>query len=431
VTFIPDRWQRENFGGVPIYFNRDRAGWFVPNRSGDHLLANLKADGEFDLDATEKQFLAVLPQYDDATLPKKVGGEQPYQLTELWLHLTDRCNLRCNHCLFSSSPENRAQISFESLERITEQATALGCRKYILTGGEPLMHPDFERIVDLLLQDRESEVVVQTNGTLLRQSGAAFRRWASRPFRLQIGIDGLQDNHDRIRGEGSFVRLTEDLERLTLSGVPYSLLMSVDTKNVDQMADLVDLAAIIGASHIEYMWYVVRGRGVDASFCSPERLHENFIRAANRAEGRGISIGNLESLRRKVFVAQDFRAPAGINSAALSPDGALYPGPALVWLQEMAISVRGDLKRAWNEGEVFRSLRENWLDAFQSPLKYYHGGGMPEHSYLSSGSLLGNDPYLPLYEKTILWLIATESSHIRDGGPPAIRLKMGDRKLRN
>lgn len=429
MEFSPDSWQKANFGGISIYFKKDRPGWFVPNRSGDRLLERFAAGRAVDLTTEEETFIAALPRFENADTEQSHPAQITQPLSELWLHLTDRCNLECSHCLFSSSPENRAQISFKVLTDITRQAAELGCKRYILTGGEPLMHPDFERIVEMLLNERSAEVIVQTNGTLLRQSAGAIQGWAARPFRLQVSADGLQDNHDRIRGSGAFARLTDDLERLTLHGVPFSLLMSVDNNNAAQMSDFVDLALMTGSSRVDYMWYVMRGRGTDAEFCSPESLFGNLIAAAHRAEGRGIVVGNVENLRRRVFLGDGGGYPAGIGSAALGPDGALYPSPSLVWLQEMAATVRGNLKKTWNENEIFVDLRRGMGDLF-SPMKYYHHGGDIAHSYLSSGSLFGNDPYLPLYESTILWLIAGEAGPISDEGSPALRLKMGGRKLR-
>ena len=97
---------------------------------------------------------------------------------------------------------------------IAAQAYEAGTRVLALTGGEPFVHPDFESIVDGLLTWPDTNVVVLTNGTLLRRSGAWLRRRTRDRFHLQISVDGMQANHDRIRGKGAFAQLQSKCTRI-------------------------------------------------------------------------------------------------------------------------------------------------------------------------------------------------------------------------
>jgi len=75
---------------------------------------------------------------------------------------------------------------------------------------------------------------------------------------------------------------------------------------------------------------------------------------------------------------------------------------------------------------VLDQLRRSTAAGLASPLRFLLGGGDPDHSFVHGGRFVGDDPYVPLYERIALWLIASEAVGQSDHGPPALRLKMGD-----
>jgi molybdenum cofactor biosynthesis enzyme MoaA len=91
------------------------------------------------------------------------AGERP-SLRYLLVHLTGRCNPRCAHCYSSEAGE--ADLPFDSLRRAFTEFEAGGGLRLLLSGGEPLLQPDFSRI-DELLPSLEVRTVLLTNGTLL------------------------------------------------------------------------------------------------------------------------------------------------------------------------------------------------------------------------------------------------------------------------
>ena len=94
-------------------------------------------------------------------------------LVSLRLSVTDRCNLRCMYCM----PEKHYQwlpqdhlLSFEELVRLVDIFTALGVRRIRLTGGEPLLRSDLERLVSLLAANPMiDDPALTTNGVLLAE----------------------------------------------------------------------------------------------------------------------------------------------------------------------------------------------------------------------------------------------------------------------
>ncbi|HTU79520.1 MAG TPA: GTP 3',8-cyclase MoaA [Solirubrobacteraceae bacterium] len=120
-------------------------------------------------------------------------------LRDLRISVTDRCNLRCRYCMprevygagFRFLP--RAQLlSFEEIARLARLFVGLGVRKIRLTGGEPLLRRDLERLVAMLREiDGLAEVALTTNGVLL--AGRARALASAGLTRVTVSLDALED----------------------------------------------------------------------------------------------------------------------------------------------------------------------------------------------------------------------------------------------
>src|SRR5277367_4669544 len=101
-------------------------------------------------------------------------------LESLRLSVTDRCNLRCLYCM----PEQdyvwlpREQLlSFEELADVVSTFVDLGVSRVRLTGGEPLLRNELDRLVAMLARDaRIRDLALTTNGVLLADQAAELRR---------------------------------------------------------------------------------------------------------------------------------------------------------------------------------------------------------------------------------------------------------------
>src|SRR5437764_1111956 len=109
-------------------------------------------------------------------------------LRDLRISVTDRCQFRCTYCMpreifgrdFAFLPREEL-LTFEELTRLGRVFAALGVRKLRLTGGEPLLRRDLERLVAMLAGiDAVEDIALTTNGALLagkaRSLAAAGRR---------------------------------------------------------------------------------------------------------------------------------------------------------------------------------------------------------------------------------------------------------------
>ena len=429
AAFVPPAWTRLEFEDTPVYVRDCRPGWFVPNAAGDRLLRQLAAGASPDGTPSTARFLERLPAGDRIDYSGRSAYLSSGHLRELWFHLTNRCNMACRHCLFASSPGEHPELATGDVLRRIDQASEFGCRVFALTGGEPFIHPGFGDIVEAILDRPETHVVVLTNGSCLRQNEQAMLRWGADRFHLQISVDGLPPRHDAVRGPNAFDKLAEQVEVLSAHGFPFTVSMCVDAENVDDMPGLVETAAELGASNVHYMWLFVRGRAGKERFAPVNRIFEALRRADAEAQRLGISVDNIEAFKTQVFAPSGTihdGSTCGWESAAIGPDGCLYPSAALVGVPELAAPVGSSLADAWRESAPLEAVRHTSARIVPSPLRFIIGGGDTDHSYISGNTWVGGDPYGPLYEKIVLWLMTREAGTVANDTGPHLRLKMGD-----
>lgn len=421
-------WKRVLAGQRPVYICTGDANWFVPNTAGDKLLRSTFSGETFPEYPENIRFLSRVPETRKTPYPGRAELLTLGNLNELWLHVTNRCNLTCSHCLFSSSPSDALELSGDRILTLAREAYEQGCRMFALTGGEPLVHPKIGRIVSSLLAMPGSHVAVLTNGMTLIPF-LDNNSFDPDFFHLQISVDGLESNHDAIRGKGAFKTLSKVLETLKNQGIPYTLSMSVNKRNAKDMTGIVDLASQMGAGNVHFMWYFVRGRGKGKDFAGTEVLFDHLIRAIQRSEELNVTIDNVEALKTQIFSPPGTihdGGSAGWESLAVGPDDMLYPSAAMVGVPELATPMADGLTHAWHESPVLKKIRQSSMVNQDSLFRHLLGGGDPDHSYNHNRTFTGDDPYLLLYEKLALWLIDTEVSRYAEPEDPKILLRMGD-----
>ena len=135
-------------------------------------------------------------------------------LHDLRLSVTDRCNFRCSYCMpkevFDKSHAFLPQsslLSFEEMLRVARLFVAHGVRKIRLTGGEPLLRRDLERLVAMLAELRTVEgepldLTLTTNGSILARKAQALKDAGLR--RITVSLDAIDDAIFRRMNDADF-----------------------------------------------------------------------------------------------------------------------------------------------------------------------------------------------------------------------------------
>jgi MoaA/NifB/PqqE/SkfB family radical SAM enzyme len=173
---------------------------------------------------------------------KKVGALPRIPLRGT-IDLTYRCNNDCRHCwlrLAPGAPERARELSFEDIRRIADEARALGCRTWTISGGEPMLRPDFAEIFDHLTA-RSAGYTLLTNGTLI--TPAIARLMKRRGAKLVALYGASPDVHDDItRTPGSFEALGRGIALLREAGAGFTVQVVPMKGNFHQYRDMIRLA---------------------------------------------------------------------------------------------------------------------------------------------------------------------------------------------
>ena len=427
-------WQKIIEDELAIYLLAERPDWFVAAgpcaEQVDRLLAGEQAHG------LAQQRL--VQQLHRPPAPAYLGRAQHLQLKglrECWFHITNTCNLSCGHCLFAASPQARESLDPDLLRRAIQQAAELGCRLFYFTGGEPFVYPGFLAVVEQILADQANHVVVLSNGLLFEKYQQQLAGLDPQRFHLQVSVDGLQQSHEELRGAGTFDRLMKNLELVHGLGLATTLSTAVCRQNIDDLAELVRLAASQGCDNVHFLWHFQRGKGCTEQHVPASEIFAKLVAAQSVAEEVGVSIDNIDTLRAQIFATPGTRfdlSNTAWESLAVGPDGHVYPSPALVGVAELDCgSLEQGLAQLWQQSPVLAKIRQASLVGSsyeQNPWRFLVGGGDIDHSYLAGGEFSGHDPYVELYNKLASWLIASQAKQYPLHNDELL-LKMGDVRL--
>lgn len=185
-------------------------------------------------------------------------------LHDLRISITDRCNFRCVYCMprevFGRDfafLERSQLLTFEEIARVARSFARLGVEKIRLTGGEPLIRRDVERLIDYLAAvDGINDITMTTNGSLLTRQKARALKDAGLN-RITISLDTLD--------EAEFRRIND--VHMPLSRV----------------LEAIDAANEAGLRPIKIDVVVMRGRN-----------DKSFVEIARRFRGTGMIVRFIE-----------------------------------------------------------------------------------------------------------------------------------------
>ncbi len=191
---------------------------------------------------------------------------KPEKLMELWLHPNNSCNLTCAHCLVESHPYAIHGLPTEFFKKVIDEAYELGVRRFYITGGEPFVRGDIFDFIKQITEEKNSELIILTNATLLR--GSRLERLKNLPRRdlimLQISLDGSNPEiNDPIRGEGTFKPIIQGIRNAVEVGFNPTVTTVLAENNLDDLPSIVELIKELRVRNLHLLWPHRRGRALE------------------------------------------------------------------------------------------------------------------------------------------------------------------------
>lgn len=161
-------------------------------------------------------------------------------------HITDKCDQRCKHCYIYAGKDKKcsSEFSYEKLRKIFFNYLDM-CKKMnksttiALTGGDPLLHNDVWKLLELFKEYGVPFVILGNPFHLDLEVAKRLKKLGCVMY--QMSIDGLEQTHDFIRKPGSFKETLSKIQVLNEVGIISAIATTVSKTNINEIPDLVEI----------------------------------------------------------------------------------------------------------------------------------------------------------------------------------------------
>jgi radical SAM protein with 4Fe4S-binding SPASM domain len=340
-------------------------------------------------------------------------GTGPYVPDGLLLqwHITERCNLRCEHCY--QDVYSGEELTFTQQLEVLEQFKSLlklwrsktgnnNLRGHItITGGEPFVRSDFLDLLQVFAQNKSFfSFAILTNGSFI-DSKMAAKLAALKPSFVQVSLEGTKNTHDSIRGSGNFEQTVSAINHLVREKIHTLISFTAHRGNFREFPELVQIGKKLNVDRIWSDRFIPRGAGNDMAqeMLTQEETQEFFkIMEEERTKIKRSWFNKTEiamhrALQFLVGDGKPYRCTAGDTLITVQPNGDLYP------CRRMPISVGNltntPLEELYYKNELFKDLRDKNKVSEGCEGCFYNKlcqGGLKCLSYAVTGDPFKKDP---------------------------------------
>jgi radical SAM/SPASM domain protein of ACGX system len=190
-------------------------------------------------------------------------------------HITDECDQRCKHCYIYSGDVAKQP---DAMSWRQMQDTFYNCFDFCkvydrlpyfyITGGDPILHPDFWRLLALLKEHRAPFTILGNPFHLDDESCHRLKNYGCQKY--QLSLDGLRATHDWFRKPGSFDCTLEKIGYLNRAGIRSVIMTTVSKRNRLEIPGIIDEVVKAGVGVFAFARYVPSGGELDSSMTPSE-----------------------------------------------------------------------------------------------------------------------------------------------------------------
>jgi len=289
---------------------------------------------------------------------KKIKNRR--RLLTVELELTARCNNNCRHCCINlsagDSRAKKAELTFDEIKKIVDEAASLGTLWFLLTGGEPLLREDFLDIY-LLLKRKGFLISIFTNANLIaREHVELFKKYPPRD--IEITVYGVtQETYERVtRKPGSFASFKRGLGLLSDGDLKVALKAVALRSNAEELPGIFrfcrektkDYFRFDPFLELRYDGDAVRNREIKSERLSPEEI---VALEHSDPQRYGLLKKKCDELIIPELAHRTcnhlFHCGAGNGSASISSEG-IFRLCGSLWHPDCVCDLRqGSLSEAW------------------------------------------------------------------------------------
>lgn len=203
----------------------------------------------------------IISSQDFSYLKKIVKISPETWFKNIYLYITESCQLRCKHCYLGKRLKSGDVMSKKEVFNNLSIWKKLGGKKICFLGGEPTLHPQFEEIVQYANKLKYESVTLDTNG--LKISLDKLKNLNPSDFDyIQISLDGGSSaTNDKIRGKNSFDITSKTIIELCKSNFDVRIICTVNRYNLKDCLKILPFAEHSGVTLVKYHIFSGIGTG--------------------------------------------------------------------------------------------------------------------------------------------------------------------------
>jgi MoaA/NifB/PqqE/SkfB family radical SAM enzyme len=267
------------FSFLPI-FKSQIAGIKKITENDDHpgknLIINLLKDTNSDVMHKLTRNFLVNGAWTGVPLQREITKKEGFNIP--WFLLidpTERCNYHCFGCW--AGEYGRADMPFETFDRVLTEAKQLGVYFVVVSGGEPTLYP---RLFEIFEKHNDMAFMLYTNGSIIDDKYA--KKLAKYGNAVPcFSVEGFKEKTDERRGEGAWDRIMKAMDSLKKVGVPFGYSITETRNNIDEVLSdgFLDYMIDKGAKIAWYFQYIPTGRDPDVNLMiTPEQRMKSYNR---------------------------------------------------------------------------------------------------------------------------------------------------------
>jgi radical SAM protein with 4Fe4S-binding SPASM domain len=332
-----------------------------------------------------------------------------------WFSLNDACNLNCRYCFADAEfldQDPRAHIqdflSTDGVLNILDKMVDAGTKQVMFAGGEPTLRKDLPQIVHYA--SMFMGVAMNTNGYLLDEK-LTYELADAGLTQVKVSVDGLIQNHDWNRGEGSYEKAIGAIRNCQNAGIPnIMLIMTLSAQNYDDLSGLLKMTMEMGVDFTLVEFLPIGKAAEHKDWCLSREQVRDFQRLLFNAQKeygwQRVAFENRYIVSEDQFckeVCADPTRPcgfvdycvgciSGIYSYVVNAQGRVAAGDILTL--ECGDLNKESLNAIWKNASLFKMLRDrDNLEGKCGVCTYrYVCGGCRRRAYALTGNLMAGDP---------------------------------------
>ena len=283
-------------------------------------------------DATDGYGFARMPRTASDDQPRTIDKIQYGRFRNVYLYITEACQLRCQHCYMGERLDRAKKMSLSEIEAALSLWRKLGGSKLTILGGEPTLHPNFVEAIRRATELGYEHVITTTNAQ--RPAARKLDRLTPMDFAyVQVSLDGgSAASHDCIPGQGTFDEALTTTRQLVERGFDTRIICTVNRRNQVDALNLLRLADELGVSLVKFHVFSTIGIGAEnqeMAMTPPEWIafYEELERVATDYQTRAWyqpTFARTTSIDR--YSSEGYQGCIGrtLDRISIFPDGRCY-----------------------------------------------------------------------------------------------------------